>query len=157
MTPLKGTGYRLPTEAEWEYASRGGTTTRYWSGDNENDLLRVGWYAGNSGTRTHPVAELQANPFGLFDVHGNVAEWVQDSWDPAMYEAFNRQAAVDPYKPFSDDNFRVIRGGSWQDNGSITRMANRLPNSFVYSAHRIGFRVVLMVDSPRLDGSKPAR
>jgi hypothetical protein len=63
---------RLPSDAEWEYACRAGTVTRYWSGDSEEDLKRVGWYSGNSGDRLHAVGEKEANPFGLYDMHGNV-------------------------------------------------------------------------------------
>jgi formylglycine-generating enzyme required for sulfatase activity len=99
--PFAGTdclGYRLPTEAEWEYAARAGTTTVFWSGDEVADLDGVGWHLGNSAMNdafeTHPVGQLRANPWGLFDVHGNVLEWVHD-W----HRAYGAAERTDPPGP----------------------------------------------------------
>jgi formylglycine-generating enzyme required for sulfatase activity len=112
---LDGTGYRLPIEAEWEYACRAGTTTRFRSGDAYQNLISAGWFGGNSGRRIHAVGELTANPFGLSDVHGNVWEWVQDSWTSAFYAQFKENVAINPLRPFSAGAQRITRGGSWGD------------------------------------------
>lgn len=85
LNSMEGTDkYRLPTDAQWEYAARAGTTTRFYTGDSEEDLSRAGWYAGNSGEKTHPVGQKTPNVWGLYDMHGNVWEWVQDwfGFDP---------------------------------------------------------------------------
>ena len=72
--------YRLPSETEWEYACRAGTTTKFFFGDNELDLGKYAWFEGNSKKKLHPVGQKPPNPFGLYDIHGNVLEWCQDCW-----------------------------------------------------------------------------
>ncbi|HVA49942.1 MAG TPA: SUMF1/EgtB/PvdO family nonheme iron enzyme [Pirellulales bacterium] len=149
VTPLKGTGYRLPTEAEWEFACRAGTTTRFWIGDREQDLVSAGWYGSNSGGRTHEAGELGENPFGVFDVHGNVWEWVEDAWEPMFYKRFLDKPAVNPTCPFSAGARRVIRGGSWNYDASSCRSAFRYAFDPTYRPYNIGFRVVLVAASLR--------
>jgi len=132
---IPGLDVRLPSEAEWEYACRAGTETLYWSGDTEADLARVAWYSGNSESKTHPVAGLAANPWGLYDMHGNVWEWCQDYW--SSYQA---NAAIDPQGPEFGAK-RVVRGGSWDNHARNARAASRnwLPPGVRYDF--LGFRL----------------
>jgi len=149
ITPLDGTGYRLPTEAEWEFSCLAGTTTHYWIGDRDEDLVRAGWFGTNSGGRTHAVGESKANPLGLFDIHGNVWEWVQDRWEPAYYGQFAEKAAIDPTGPSSAGSRRVRRGGSWDAAASGCRSSFRFASGPEYSFGNIGFRVSLLIDAVR--------
>ncbi|MFN7955852.1 MAG: SUMF1/EgtB/PvdO family nonheme iron enzyme [bacterium] len=114
---------RLPTEAEWEYACRAGTTTRYSSGDSEADLDRVGWYDTNSGGALHPVGEKEPNAFGLFDMHGNVWEWVEDDWHGDYRGApTDGRAWIESPRGAR----RVLRGGSFANSARFARAAYRL-------------------------------
>lgn len=140
---LKGTGYRLPTEAEWEFACRGGTTTRFWSGDENEDLVRAGWCFSNAGGRTHAASELKANPFGLSDLHGNVWEWVQDGWDPTFYGQFQENVATNPFSPPSASSMPMRRGGSFMQAPELVRSSSRL---CYHTSAEAGFRVVLVAD-----------
>ena len=149
ITPVSGTGYRLPTEAEWEFACRAGTTTRFWSGETESDLIPAGWFGSNSGYRTHSVGELNANPFGLFDVHGNVWEWVQDSWESGFYEKLSKSPAVNPNSPFLDGMERVVRGGHWETYASDCSSSSRRSYGAMFPDNHFGFRVTLSLDAVR--------
>ncbi len=147
VTLLDGVGYRLPTEAEWEFAYRAGTTTRLWFGDNEADLVRVGWSEENSGGRTHPTGELKANPLGLYDIHGNVSEWVEDEWEPAYYRQFAEKPAINPRGPPPAGLTRVVRGNVWHHLASVCRASFRY--SFDPAVHMgSGFRVALPAVRP---------
>lgn len=115
-------GLRLPAEAEWEYACRAGTRARYWSGDLETDLDRVGWYDDNSKGRLHPVGEKEPNPFGLYDMHGNVWEWCEDDWHE-NYEGAPKESG--PWIDHPRGARRVMRGGGWGNSARNCRSAFR--------------------------------
>ncbi len=138
-------GCRLPTEAEWEHGCRGGTQTRYWSGDDEAALDRAGWYDRNSGGQAHPVGEKPANAYGLYDVHGNVREWVAD-WYGA-YPAGEGAPLADPAGPPTGD-VRVVRGGSFDLPAFFARAAVRDGWGPWLRSHGIGFR---LAPSPVMD------
>ena len=154
VMPLVGNGYRLPTEAEWEFACRAGTITKFWNGDSDETHIEVGWSSHSSGGRTHPVGELQPNPFGLFDVHGNLFEWVEDAWDPTSYQQFSETAAIDPICRKSVVA-RVIRGGSWGDPVIFCRAASRHAYHSLDGFHGLGFRVSLTVEAVKASLTRP--
>jgi formylglycine-generating enzyme required for sulfatase activity len=133
-----GRVYRLPTEAEWEYACRAGTTTAYSFGDDESQLRDYAWFSGNA---THPVGQKKPNPWGLYDMHGNVWEWCQDS-----YGAFPQGLATDPKGP-SSGSYRVYRGGSWNLTVRLCRSSSRSRCSPSYHFGYLGFRVVCVPSS----------
>ncbi|MEO1087507.1 MAG: SUMF1/EgtB/PvdO family nonheme iron enzyme, partial [Acidobacteriota bacterium] len=125
-------GARLPTEEEWEYACRAGSETRYWNGDSERDLDAVGWYKMNSGGSTRAVGEKPANPWGLYDVHGNVWEWTCTPWKVERYKdrLVSAPISVDPAAEPEDlaapsSARRVVRGGSFTISGYRARSAYR--------------------------------
>jgi formylglycine-generating enzyme required for sulfatase activity len=128
-------GFRLPTEAEWEYSARGGTIARFACGDLESGLEAMGWYNKNSGRKTHPVGQKEPNAWGLFDMHGNVYEW---TWD--WYGASPRGSVNDPLGD-SNGSCRVMRGGSWNFDAQYCRSANRSGNSPVNRIYYLGFRL----------------
>ena len=125
--------YRLPREAEWEYACRAGTTTAYSFGDDENQLGVYAWYNKNSGKTTHPVGQGKPNAWGLYDMHGNVWEWCQD-W----YDDLPSGNATGP----STGSGRVLRGGSWYDDSGDCRSADRLKLTPDIRFNFLGFRVL---------------
>jgi formylglycine-generating enzyme required for sulfatase activity len=131
---------RLPTEAEWEYACRAGTTTAYYSGDTDADLARVAWYVGNS-KGMNPVGQKDANAFGLYDMLGNVGQWCQDLWDENYY---SKSPAEDPNGP-EQGTQRLLRGGTWNLKPIHCRAALRDHCEPRYLRGSGGFRVVLMV------------
>jgi formylglycine-generating enzyme required for sulfatase activity len=118
--------YRLPTEAEWEYAARAETTGAYCFGDDATQLAQYAWYADNARGTTHPVGQLQPNAWGLYDMHGNVWEWVQDWYDSQEYARRTATdiAIVDPAGPAAG-SLRVNRGGGWRDAARFCRAAVR--------------------------------
>jgi formylglycine-generating enzyme required for sulfatase activity len=113
--------YRLPSEAEWEYACRAGTTTKYSFGDSEKKLGGYAWYDKNSDDKTHPVGQKKPNPWGLYDMHGNVWEWVQDEWHDGYDGAPTDGSAWES----GDGAYRVYRGGCWLDVARCCRSAFR--------------------------------
>ena len=131
-------GLRLPTEMEWEYATRAGSVTRWSFGDDEKLLGDYVWFYGNSEHLTHPVGEKEPNPFGLYDMHGNVLEWVEDDWHENYQGApSDGRAWIDIPRGFA----RVLRGGSWNyANTDLFRCAFRNLSAPTYWCNYIGFR-----------------
>jgi formylglycine-generating enzyme required for sulfatase activity len=129
---------RLPTEAEWEYACRAGTATRYSFGDREADLREYAWYKANSKGEDPPVGRKKANPWGLFDMHGYVWEWCADAWGPTL----EGTPADGSPRGGKDAKERVLRGGSWNDEADRCTCAFRHHAAAEYRSDTAGFRCV---------------
>ena len=130
--------YQLPTEAEWEFACRAGSLSRFHFGDADTALGDHGWYSANSAGQTHPVGEKIANPWGFYDMHGNVWEWCQDRYGPLP-----GGSVTDPQGPVFGLK-RLLRGGSWGVAASRCRSAYRVWNDPDYRDYTLGFRIALV-------------
>jgi len=160
LSAKTGHYYRLPTEAEWEYACRAGTTSAYSFGDDPELLGEYAWYFDNSDDKSHKVGQKKPNPFGLFDMHGNVCEWVLDQHHE---DAYAKSPRDNPYFEATRLYPHVVRGGSWDDDPPALRSAARrgstkdwkiqdpqIPQSRWYhtDALFVGFRVVRPLTEP---------
>ncbi len=127
LSAKTGKTYRLPTEAEWEYACRAGMDTAYFFGDDPAQLQDYAWGQANSGERPHPVGQKKPNPWGLYDILGNVAEWVLDRYDKDYYRTFKPEmpALMPVLLPGKEKFPHVARGGSWDDKPARLRCAAR--------------------------------
>jgi formylglycine-generating enzyme required for sulfatase activity len=132
-----GYDYRLPTEAEWEYACRAGTTNLFSFGDDEAVADRYAWTEANSEGATHPVGQKLPNAWGLHDLHGNVWEWCQDWFSETPVPE-----TTDPVGP-PTGKFKVFRGGSWNHEPKFARVANRFMMPPSNGIHFVGFRIAL--------------
>jgi len=138
LSERSGKMYRLPSEAEWEYAARAGGPSKWSFGDEESQLDRHAWYGVNSLGRTQTVGQKQANAFGLFDMYGNVWEWVQDVWHPSYSGA---PADGSAWMSGGDGELRVLRGGAWFDKPASVGSSYRSWNTSVVHYHGAGLRV----------------
>jgi formylglycine-generating enzyme required for sulfatase activity len=163
LSAKTGRYYRLPTEAEWEYACRAGATTAYSFGDDPKDLDDYAWHDGNSDDKYHKVGRKKPNPWGLYDMHGNVAEWCLDQYVADGYKDGKDKLSVCPLAPSTMPYPHVVRGGSWLDGAEVLRSAARrgsnkdwkmqdpqYPQSIWYhtDAEFLGFRVVRPLRTP---------
>jgi len=139
---LKRTGYRLPTEAEWEYACRAKALTPWYFGESEELLGKYGWYVMNSGNRTWPVASLKPNDWGLFDMHGNLSTWCQERYKefvggPAGKAVDDQEDSLTVF----DKDRRVLRAATFTDPSQEVRAANRVQTTPLQSIVYVGLRV----------------
>lgn len=168
LSAKTGEFYRLPTEAEWEYACRAGTTTAYSFGDDESKLGEYAWFADNSQGKYQKVGKKKPNPWGLYDMHGNVTEWCLDQYEPDAYKKL-QDGVVEPWVQATKPYPHVVRGGSWDDDPPALRSAARptssphgpsskawkqqdpqLPKSIWYhtDAQFLGFRIIRPLKVP---------
>ena len=163
LSAMTGNFYRLPTEAEWEYACRAGTKTAYSFGDTPSNLDIYAWHEGNSGGAYHKVGQKEPNPWGLYDMHGNVSEWTLDQYVPTVYNTRKRKTVDNPLQTPTKTYPRVVRGGAWSDKPNRLRSAARRPSSKKWKkrdpqipkslwwhtdAPFVGFRVVRPLETP---------
>lgn len=170
LSAMTGNFYRLPSEAEWEYACRAGTKTAYSFGDSPSNLDIYAWHEGNSGGAYHKVGQKEPNPWGLYDMHGNVSEWTLDQYVPTVYNTRKRKTVDNPLQTPTKTYPRVVRGGAWSDKPNRLRSAARRPSSKKWKkrdpqipkslwwhtdAPFVGFRVVRPLETPSpLDQNK---
>jgi formylglycine-generating enzyme required for sulfatase activity len=164
LSAKTGHFYRLPTEAEWEYACRAGTTTAYYFGNDASKLSEYAWYEQNSDFKYQKVGRKKPNPWGLYDMYGNVVEWVLDQYDPDYYQRSSGSGPVlDPWNKATKPYPLSVRGGSWDDEAAACRSGARrgsdrawkmqdpqLPKSIWYfsDAQWVGFRIVRPLKVP---------
>jgi formylglycine-generating enzyme required for sulfatase activity len=151
------TGYRLPTEAEWEYACHAGTDGPYDFGQPDK-LRQFAWFAGNADEKTHPAGQKKANRWGFFDLYGNVSEWCEDVYNPAYYATNSVLNPLGPPNPGQDVR-RVIRGGNWKASPEACRATARQgertgDTDACFSTDYCGFRCVRRVTSEDLENLK---
>jgi len=163
LSDKTGFFYRLPTETEWEYACRCGSSSAYSFGDDPSGLDDYAWYWDNSGEVFHLVGEKEPNAWGLFDMHGNVAEWTSDQYTADFYASLPDGEVSSPWSPPSTLHPRTVRGGAYDDDPDALRCADRLesslnwkrrdpqiPKSFWWNTDSpfVGFRVIRPVNPP---------
>ena len=162
LSAMTGKFYRLPTEAEWEYACRAGSEAAYSFGEDLSELKDYAWYSDNSNEKYQKVGQKKPNSWGLHDMHGNVAEWTLDQYIPTAYK--KRKKDVDnPYEAPTKTYPRVVRGGSWMDKPERLRSSSRRPSSKRWKrrdpqipkslwwhtdAQFLGFRIVRPLETP---------
>jgi formylglycine-generating enzyme required for sulfatase activity len=137
LSQKTGDRYRLPSESEWEYVARAGTKSKYSFGDDSRELKKYAWYYSNSGDKTHKVGLLEANPWGVYDMHGNVWEWCEDSYSSYENHSKNETPTIS-----KSNNKKVLRGGSWYNDSGYLRSANRSRSDSDSSNCSYGFRVI---------------
>ena len=169
LSAMTGNFYRLPTEAEWEYACRAGTTSAYSFGETSENLSEYAWYSDNSEGAYHKVGQKKPNDWGLFDMHGNVSEWTLDAYEINTYRNRQMKNAENPYVSPTKTYPRVVRGGSWIDRPTRLRSATRrgsskkwkqrdpqIPKSLWWhtDAPFVGFRILRPLNAPSAENQK---
>ena len=140
LNQITGKRFRLPTEAEWEYAARGGNSSRGYKYSGSNNISDVAWYDDNSDLKPHAVGGKSPNELGIYDMSGNVWEWCQDAWD---YDYYSKSPSSNPECKGDSGSCRVDRGGSWGLSAGNCRVSNRINISPDYGDCGMGFRLAL--------------
>ena len=163
LSAMTGNYYRLPTEAEWEYAARSGSESLYHYGNSIDSLSKYAWYKNNSNGKYQKVGQKLPNDFGLHDMHGNVSEWTLDQYDEDGYKNVSDSLIINPFNEPVREYPRVVRGGSWMDNAEDLKSSKRIPSEKKWkrrdpqfpksrwwhtNAQFLGFRIVRPFNKP---------
>ena len=144
LSTKTGMKFRLPTEAEWEYAARGGNKSKVFQYSGSDNLDEVGWFAENSGDRTHAVGEKKPNELGIYDMSGNVWEWCLDWYDEEYYQDCKKKGVVENPTGPETGSRRVLRGGGWSSDAQNCRPADRFGVDPGLRGSGLGFRLVFV-------------